>query len=472
MAAQLACCACSCAQSICCSLASCFGCHFNKRLAKLLYLLIFALAGTLAVVLRFWGQQALQSWVSVISTGCDAGQCWGVQAVYRVSWSLAIFFAFMTVLVAVFPVTHYGGWLAKLMLWVLLLGLSLLVSNGSMQTFAEAARVFSVIFLLAQCLIVVDFAYKAHEWLLAKADEYEAEAASRGWEPGLCSNYWKVLYIVLSVLFFAAGVVGCALMFNYFSGGAACGLDTFFITETLVIGIVLTGVSLLNAVGKGLLPPSVVFATNAYLCYGSITNNPDLTCNRWAPTGDQNQVAIIVGLVIAVVSIAWMAYSSASSMYSAVIMSEAIPSTTVPTPAIANPAVGAGAPTAYQAAADEEAGAAKAVEGSPAATAATPPSSPRAPAKDDDSSAGPVDRTEAVVFHLVMFLAGCYVAMMASNWASPEAAVGAPVPIGNPELSTGSMWARMGSQFAIQVLFTWTLVAHLCCPNRDFSTRR
>ena len=39
----------------------------------------------------------------------------------------------------------------------------------------------------------------------------------------------------------------------------------------------------------------------------------------------------------------------------------------------------------------------------------------------------------------------------------------------SPELSTASMWARIGSQWAIYLLYGWTLIAPICCPNRDFS---
>lgn len=41
--------------------------------------------------------------------------------------------------------------------------------------------------------------------------------------------------------------------------------------------------------------------------------------------------------------------------------------------------------------------------------------------------------------------------------------------VGNPELSVTSMWVRMGSQFAIYILYAWILIAPAVCPNRDFS---
>ena len=55
--------------------------------------------------------------------------------------------------------------------------------------------------------------------------------------------------------------------------------------------------------------------------------------------------------------------------------------------------------------------------------------------------------------------------MLATNWGAPQ---DSNVPTGTPELSVASMWARMGSEFAIWALYTWTLVAPVCCPGRDF----
>jgi len=146
------CCAAQCAGSLCCSLASCFGCSSRSpALAKLVYLVIFLCSATLAVFMRFLGQPALSSWVPALNV-CNGSipSCFGVQAVYRISFALAAFFLIMAALVALAPVTHRGGWLIKFTLYIVLLGLTLLIPNSNMIQYAEAARVFSVIFLFTQ----------------------------------------------------------------------------------------------------------------------------------------------------------------------------------------------------------------------------------------------------------------------------------------------------------------------------------
>jgi hypothetical protein len=145
--------------------------------------------------------------------------------------------------------------------------------------YAQAARVFSILFLLAQCLVIIDFAYKIHEYLQGRSDARDADLAAAGWEAGLCSNGWKLLYAFLGFGLLAGSIAGIGVMYKYFGD---CSLNQFFLSETLVVGVVMTLVSVMSAVGKGLLPPAVIFAYNTYLAYGAITNNPDLVCNLMA----------------------------------------------------------------------------------------------------------------------------------------------------------------------------------------------
>ena len=46
-----------------------------------------------------------------------------------------------------------------------------------------------------QVRIIIDFAYTAHEYLLGRIDQADADLEAKGWEPGLCSSPWKALYI-------------------------------------------------------------------------------------------------------------------------------------------------------------------------------------------------------------------------------------------------------------------------------------
>ena len=77
-------------------------------------------------------------------------------------------------------------------------------------------------------------------------------------------------------------------MYNYFGG---CPMNVFFLSETLVVGIVLVLASTLGPHSKGLLTPCLLFGFNTYLVFGSITNNPDLNCNQFAVPGNKSERA-------------------------------------------------------------------------------------------------------------------------------------------------------------------------------------
>lgn len=228
--ASLTCCAAQGACAVCCSLASCFGCRYNAFLAKMTYVAVFFASACLAIFFRYWGQQTLGEVVALASAAapgfCAAEQCWGLQAAYRISFAVAVFFAFLGLLAAAVPVTHLGGWLVKLLLWAALVGVSFLPASDAMLQYAAVARGFSVLFLLVQVLIIIDLAYNAHEWLVARVDRANADFEARGFEPGLLSNCWGVLYVSLSLALILGAVASLCAMYVVFGRGT-CQLQNF-----------------------------------------------------------------------------------------------------------------------------------------------------------------------------------------------------------------------------------------------------
>ena len=67
------------------------------------------------------------------------------------------------------------------------------------------------------------------------------------------------------------------------------------------------------------------------------------------------------------------------------------------------------------------------------------------------------------LFHLIMFLSGCYLAMMLTGWGNETT-----VRMDNPEASEQSFWIKTVSVWAIYLLYFWTLVAPMVCKSRSF----
>lgn len=552
----LASCAASCAVnalcSACCSIAGCF-LPRSAKLAKLFYLLLFTFSACFAIVLRYYGSEILGGWVATIKTcavdGAGASACFGLQAsciamapsahrllltrrptcavddanplvlqaVYRLSASLCGFFFLLAGLTFCVPILHHGAWLLKLLFFIVLCGISLAIPNTFFVGYAETSRYLSIGFLVLQCLLMVDLAYSIHDWLLDRIAAKEKKFVEDNFEPGVCSNLWKLLYVVLSLALLAGSVVGIGFMYKYFG---QCPLSQFFLSETLIVGLVLLVFSVWGAESKGMLPPCMLWAYATYLCFGSLSNNPDANCNLLASSARESQASIITGLAFAILSITYAAYSTAGGVLKAVTGATPAPAPAPGTAALpSSPAAGTGAGGAAAAAtvpataaADVEAGvpaatapaAAAGSSGAPkadaAATGAAAAYAEEAPAAASSSGSsgsssgagvpawdkregaassggccggsGASGEADAApprhiwLFHVVLSLAGLYLAMLATSWGDPSTV---SRQTGNPELSEASMWVRIVSQWVIWLLFAWTLVAPRCCPNRSFA---
>lgn len=376
---------------------------------------------------------------------------------------------------------HVGWWFFKTVALAGLCVIMFFVPNDFFSGYAEVARVGSLLFLLLQVLAIIDFAFNVHEFFLHRLAAFNEDYKRRGYEePTTCQNPWAIGYIVAVVLLILTSLVGLIVMWSILPG---CPLNNFFLSETLLFGIVSLLVSMTEKVGQGALPPVVIWAYNVWLAWGAITNNPDTECNSFTDEDDLGR--IIVGLIVAVLSLAWTSLRTANSAYDVLKPGTTQTLAVEPTDQTAEPLSGA-APspaTSYSSMGKSQtnpvgAGAtpAGAVGGGAATAVAARPNY----ANEDEESHGSAPNevggvahapVEGAVwtFHLTMCLAGMYLAMLLTNWGSAE---GSGEPSSNPEASKTSMWVRIASQFAINLLYGWILVAGFCFPNREFGTRR
>lgn len=104
--------------------------------------------------------------------------------------------------------------------------------------------------------------------------------------------------------------------------------------------------------------------------------------------------------------------------------------------------------------------------------------------EEEEAPDGSAANTRPWLFHLVMALGGLYLAMLLTNWGEASACLllrsygfvagvmreccdlrrcpllaASNAPTATSELSTPSMWVRIGSQWAIHLIYAWTLVA-------------
>ena len=150
------------------------------------------------------------------------------------------------------------------------------------DNWSEATKYISFLWLLAQGLFLI-FHMMFMKYLFEELKNLHLSG-------GTC-------YLVLcSGVLIIIGI----LIANMYSDYAGCGATSFwFITITLVMGIITTGISLLNTVNKGLLTPCIMFLYSALMCWDALLSIPSSYCDNDTTsnsirTGDATAMAVML----------------------------------------------------------------------------------------------------------------------------------------------------------------------------------
>ncbi|CAD6205598.1 unnamed protein product [Miscanthus lutarioriparius] len=174
-------------------------------------------------------------------------------------------------------------------------------------------------------------------------------------------------------------------------------------------------------VNGSVMPASVISVYCTYLCYTSLSSEPDdYECNGLHRHSKQVSMgALILGMLTTVLSVVYSAVRAGSST-----------------------------------------------------TFLSPPSSPRSGAKNPllgdeedgkESEPRPVSYSYTF-FHLIFALASMYSAMLLTGWTSAASERSELMDVG-----WTTVWVRICTEWVTAALYIWTLIAPLLFPDRDFS---
>jgi len=285
-----------------------------------------------------------------------------------------------------------------------------------------------------QIVILIDFAYKWNEnWT---SDE----------------KNWKGPVLIVAFILFAGCIVLWTFYFIWF-GGKGCDRNNFFIAWTIVVSVFFTILSISPKIerGGGLLPSAIVALYCTWLCWSGLTSDPS-SCNS---LNTQDTLHLILGLVIGALSIAYTGWNTATSN-SLFGGEEAKPDEIDPE--------------------GEEIPAGKAQ----GAAAGIEKDSDKDAAGDKGDKAKVSLRTEEdeindqklakrnFRFHMLMMCCAFYMAMLLTNWGSPEQQADSSSSTGY-DFSVESVWIKFVTQWVTMITYVWSLIAPICCRNRDFS---
>ncbi|KAG1371003.1 putative serine incorporator [Cocos nucifera] len=152
---------------------------------------------------------------------------------------------------------HHGGWIAKIIIWVVLIVLMFFLPNIVITIYETLSKFGSGFFLFVQVILLLDFTYRWNDAWVEK-DEQK----------------WYIALLSVSVVCYLATYSFSGVLFMWFNpSGHDCGLNVFFIVMTMILAFAFAVVALHPQVNGSLLPASVISVYCAYLCYSGLSSS-------------------------------------------------------------------------------------------------------------------------------------------------------------------------------------------------------
>ncbi|KAG2547805.1 hypothetical protein PVAP13_9KG126600 [Panicum virgatum] len=282
--------------------------------------------------------------------------------------------------------------------------------NAVLRVSLEVLSKFgSGLFLLVQVLMLLDF---TNNWNDSWVEKDEQK--------------WEIALLVVTVVCYLSTFAFSGVLFMWFNpSGHDCGLNVFFIVTTLILAFAFAIVALHPQVNGSIMPASVISVYCAYLCYTSLSSEPDdYKCNGLHRHSKQVSLsALILGMLTTVLSVVYSAVRAGSS-------TTFLSPPSSPRSGDKNPLLG-----------DEETG----------------------KGNDKESEPRPVSYSYTF-FHLIFALASMYSAMLLTGWTSAASEKSELMDVG-----WTTVWVRICTEWVTAALYIWTLIAPLLFPDRDFS---
>jgi len=403
----------------------------SKNVAKVLYFVLMVFTAVLAVVARYWvpdARESLKSWPGIqITRDCDEA-CFRNHAAYRVAFSASCLFVimFLTSLIGgTFATKSHRSMFVLKFVFIPLMSFAMLwVPNYFFEGYAWLSLFVALLFIIAQWMALIDFAYSWNESWVSKAEEDD-------------NRNWLIAVVVCSVILLVGSWTGTIVMYVHYNDPLSHGL----LSLSLIGGIALLVLSITDFCGHGaMLTSSVVVANVTFMTWFALMSSP-------IHRQEADSVAkLFFGLIIAAIALGWTSSSLANSpdifhveKREAVEHERVSAVATQPKPGEATSAM---------------------EEGETAAGNASSSSDDAPPDTYRDEQASPADVLGIRWFHFMMLTATFYLCMVGSNWMSTD----------TREINTGwtQFWVQMAGVWLVLLMYLWTLVAPKLLPGREF----
>uniref|UniRef100_UPI00398F0AEC serine incorporator 5 isoform X2 n=1 Tax=Pristiophorus japonicus TaxID=55135 RepID=UPI00398F0AEC len=388
-----------------------------------------------------------------IQAGAGCERLVGYSAVYKVCFGMALFFFILFLLMINVKTSkawraylHNGFWFMKLVVLAGMCAGAFFIPDQ--DTFHKAwlyiGAAGAFLFILIQLILLVEF---AHKW-------------NKTWWAGTKQNKcWYVALALVTFILYLVAVSAVVLMVIFYTDPEGCQLNKILLGVNTSLCFIVSMVAITPCVQKyqpnsGLLQSGVISCYVMYLTFSSLANtspeyvmkngeNRTICIPQLLDNGLQtdDKLVSVLGAIIMYGCVLYACLSSTTRSSSVTLGVSRVPNSE-PTEARC----------CFCFTPDEEGN--YKVDGGETGTQ-----------KVIHNEIHGVVYSYAF-FHFVFFLGSLYVMMTLTNWFEYNFVnlENLFVP-GN--LST--FWIKMASCWLCVLLFLWTLIAPMCCPNREFS---
>ncbi|OUM61725.1 hypothetical protein PIROE2DRAFT_31423, partial [Piromyces sp. E2] len=243
---------------------------------------------------------------------CEDGHCYGILAIYRICFaSSTLHLIFSALMVGVTSSKQIRGkiqngfWGPKIIIWFISTVLTFFIHNKFFIFWSRYIAIFgSVLFMLIQLIILIDFSYS---WVEMFINNYENTDDKR-----------YMYFLIISTFGMLIGAVILTIVMYVIFGKSGCSLNKVFISVNLFLCILITIISILPEVQyanpqSGIAQASMIVIYATYIVCSAISNEPDddLHCN---PFNKKTQVtSTILGVLFTFISIAYSTTRAAAN---------------------------------------------------------------------------------------------------------------------------------------------------------------
>jgi len=443
MGCLVSCIACNAASCLCSGLCKCCGRAVPMKFiaGRIAYTIIFFIVSFVAWIFRSWAEKILK-WVPVLNETCAQQQvCYGTFAVYRISFCLALFHAVLAIIMIgankrgdCRTQLQDGFWGVKIFL---LLGATVgvfFIPNEFFAYYGWVALVASGFFILAQLILLVDFAHSWAENWISKHEEAEVEE----------DNRWWYFMLGASIVMFLGGVGLTLTMYILFNN---CGLNVAFVTINILLCILISAGSIHPKVqeanpSSGLLQPALVSLYSTYLIFSAIQSEDD-GCNSLRSVTGASNTALLIGALFTICAVCYATFRASTKIVS----------------------IGSIDSEKTSLLSDQETG--------ETSTEEHKEGHKEKHHKDDEEEEDHVDPDDPApynycTYHIVYALGAMYISMLMTDWQTVYNPGESSNSLPTVDSGLAAVWVKVVSSWICLCLYIWTLAGPIFFPDRDW----